>query len=162
MTAWADHLRRMGDRRATGGIRAVLIYLNGLTEHRFTAMYRFDDERLRNLYFYDRERPAVESCPDIPVLASYCVFVRASRHTFVTPDSVADGRVGGHPKRLEVRSYCGVPLVDEAGRMFGTVCHFDPRPLPISGESVALMEALAPLLAAGPAEPRAAPDPGRR
>lgn len=158
MTTTADHLKQMRDRRAGGGVRSVLIYLNGLTDHRFTAMYRFDTEQLRNLYFYDRERPEVETCPDIPVLASYCVFVRDSRHTFVTPDSVADGRVGSHPKRLEVRSYCGVPLVDEAGRMFGTVCHFDTRPLPISDENVSLMEALAPILAAGPAEPGAAAD----
>jgi GAF domain-containing protein len=47
---------------------------------------------------------------------------------------------------MEVRSYCGVPLVDDDGHMFGTICHFDYGPLPISDDSVALMEAVAPLL----------------
>jgi hypothetical protein len=46
-----------------------------------------------------------------------------------------------------------VPLVDEAGRVFGTVCHFDARSLPVSEETVSLMEALAPILAMGPPEP---------
>ena len=130
------------------GIRGVLVYLNRLSDHRFTALYRFDSERLRNVYFFDRERPDVETCPDIPVMASYCVFVRNSRNTFVTVDSLADERVTGHPKRLEVRSYCGVPLVDEDGRAFGTICHFDALPLSISDENVELMEAVAPMLRA--------------
>ena len=136
-------MRNLG---SSHGIRAVLIYLNGLTEHRFTALYRFDLEQLKNVYFFDRERPDVETCPDIPVMASYCVFVRNSGNTFVTMDSMVDARVTGHPKRLEVRSYCGVPLVDEDGRAFGTICHFDTQPLSISDQNVELMESVAGLL----------------
>ncbi len=33
---------------AEQGVRAGLVYLNGLTEHRFTAVYRFDGDTLRN------------------------------------------------------------------------------------------------------------------
>jgi hypothetical protein len=51
----AAHAQRMREILAGGGVRAVLIYLNGLTEHRFTAMLIFhDDELLRSAYFYDR------------------------------------------------------------------------------------------------------------
>ena len=128
------------------GIRAALIFLNGLTEHRFTALYRFDKETLRNIYFFDRENPSQDSTPDIPVMASYCVFVRNRRSTFATPDSLQDDRVEGHPKRQIVQSYCGVPLRDVNGEMFGTICHFDFRPIPISDENIELMEAVAPLL----------------
>ena len=133
------------------GMRAVLVYLNGLTEHRFTAMYRFDDELLHSTHFYDREHPDLASCADIPVAASYCVFVRESGQPFATPDAPADARVDGHPKQMSMQSYCGVPLVDANGRMFGTICHFDPRPLPLDNEAVALMEAVASLLPVVPA-----------
>lgn len=146
MTITAENLQQMKAIQEHSGIRALLIHLNGLTDHRFTALYRFDEDSLHNLYFFDQQQPEILSCPDIPVLASYCVFVRSSGQTFVTPDSLADERVRGHAKRMEVRSYCGVPLVDDEGRMFGTICHFDFSALPISDDSVALMEAVAPLL----------------
>lgn len=48
-----------------------LIFLNGLTEHWFSSLYRFDADTLKNLYFYDRENPTLESSPDVPVIASY-------------------------------------------------------------------------------------------
>lgn len=146
-TTPAEHVQRMREIRDRDGVRAVLIYLNSLTEHRFTALLRFhDDEQLRSAYFYDRQRPELESCPEIPIPNSYCVFVRQTGDTFTTLDSLADDRVADHPKRLEVRSYCGVPLVDAAGRLLGTICHFDPRPLPLTPDDVALLEAVAPLL----------------
>jgi len=87
-----------------------------------------------------------ESTPDIPVMISYCVFVRNRRSTFTIADSLQDDRVRDHPKRQEVQSYCGVPLRDVNGEMFGTICHFDFRPIPISDANVELMEAVAPLI----------------
>ncbi len=127
-------------------MRAGLVFLNGLTEHRFTALYQFNKETLNNQYFFDRENPMLESTPDIPVMASYCVFVRDGRNTFTTSDSLRDDRVLGHPKRQEVRSSCGVPLCDESGKMVGSICHFDFRPVPISEANVTLMEAMGPLI----------------
>lgn len=129
-----------------GDVRGALALLNAEAGHRFTALYRFDDETLRNLWLYDREHPEIERCEDIPVLASYCVYVRERRAPFRVDDSGADERVSGHPKRDSIRAYCGVPLIDRSGRMFGTVCHFDLQPRTISDRSVALMQALAPLL----------------
>lgn len=128
------------------GLRAALIYLNGLTAFRFTALYRFDNDTLRNLYFYDRENPHVEISNDIPVLASYCVFVRQLQQKFATADSFNDARVVDHPKRRQVRAYCGVPLMDRHGNVFGSVCHFNIEPMPTSERDVELMEALARLL----------------
>ena len=97
------------------GVRAALIFLNGLTAHRFTALYRFDDETLKNIYFYDRDYPEVESSPEIPVQASYCVFVRSTQRTFAVADASRDERVAAHPKRHELKSYCGVPLLTNKG-----------------------------------------------
>lgn len=146
MATIADSLRQLRRVLTEQDIRAALIFLNGLTEHRFTALYRFDKETLKNLYFFDRENPSQDSAPDIPVMASYCVFVRNHRATFITRDSLQDDRVDGHPKRRELQSYCGVPLRDANGEMFGTICHFDFRPIQISEENVELMEAVAPLI----------------
>ncbi|MDB5034307.1 MAG: luxQ 8 [Chlorobi bacterium] len=128
------------------GIRAALRLLNSQTPHRFTALYRFDGETLKSLYFVDAENPEVESCPDIPVMASYCVFVRKTGNRFTVHDTLKDDRVEGHPKQREVQSYCGVPLLDESGNLFGTICVFDFESIPIGNDIVHMMEFLAPLL----------------
>lgn len=128
------------------GIRAAVIFLNGLTAFRFTALYRFDQDTLHNLCFYDRENPTVESSPDIPVLASYCVFVRELKDKFATADSLRDERVRDHPKQRVVHAYCGVPLVDRMGNMFGTICHFNIEPTPTREADIELMEAMGQLI----------------
>lgn len=128
------------------GLRAGVEYLNSLTGHRFTALYRFDDDTLRNRVFYDRDNPATLATDDIPVLASYCVFVRDGGGAFNTDHAALDDRVGDHPKRHVLQAYCGVPLRDDFGNVVGTICHFDFEPTPISRENLELMEAVAPLL----------------
>lgn len=146
MTEFDDALQRLRALIHQGDVRGALAMLNARTAHRFTSLYRFDDDVLRNVWFYDCQHPEVETIEDGPVRASYCVFVRETQSTFQVDDADADLRVADHPKRDQIRAYCGVPLLDAEGRMFGTVCHFDYRPLRISDENVALMEALAPLL----------------
>jgi GAF domain-containing protein len=138
-----SHLRAV---LRAGDLRGAVMFLNSLTTHRFTSLFRFDGELLRNVVFFDRQNPAQSAVDDIPVAASYCVFVRDAAETFTVPDAASDPRVDGHPKQPVFRAYCGVPLVDEQGRMFGTICHFDVEPRRISDEHVDLMEAIAPLL----------------
>ena len=146
MTSTREHLQHMKALRDSAGARSVLIYLNELAPHRFSAMFRFVGSQLRSVCFLDRERPELDSCPEIPITTSYCVFVRDSDKTFSTLDSFSDQRVDGHPKKLEIRSYVGVPLIDVSGEMFGTVCHFDAMPQDIDSQSVELMEALGSIL----------------
>ena len=128
------------------GLRAGLIFLNGLAGHRFSALYQFADQTLRNLYFYDRENPEIESADEIPVTASYCVFLRDTGGLFHTSDALRDDRVRSHPKREQIQAYCGVPVFDTAGTVFGSVCHFDLEPRVIADVDVDLMEAFAVLL----------------
>lgn len=132
-----------------GAVREAVIYLNGQSGHRFTSLFRFDGETLRNVEFFDRERPDQTRIDDIPVMASYCVFLRDTGGTFSTPESLEDDRLHGHPKRMQVRAYCGVPLVDDRGRMFGSVCHFDFEPVPTRPIDIELLEAVAPALQRG-------------
>ncbi|MEO8435850.1 MAG: GAF domain-containing protein [Pyrinomonadaceae bacterium] len=131
---------------ANGGVRGAVAFLNSLTHHRFTSLYRFDGPTLRNITFFDRENPTVDSCEDIPVEASYCVFVRDTSARFTVRDAGRDERVKNHPKRDVVQSYCGVPLLDRNGKMFGSICHFDFKPGPVSDLDVELLEYMARLL----------------
>lgn len=128
------------------GVRPALTYLNRLSAHRFTAVFRFEGGTLRNLHMVDRNDPTVERCADQPVLESYCIYVRRTAETFVTEDSASDERVAGHPKQKTVQSYCGIPLFEENGTLFGTICHFDFEPRPFGDDEVLLLEDAAPLL----------------
>ena len=83
---------------ARTGVRGAVRFLNSLTSHRFTSLYRFEGATLRNVVFYDRENPGVENCEDIPVEASYCVFVRDLGEKFMIEEAQSDGRVANHPK----------------------------------------------------------------
>ncbi len=131
---------------AGGGAREALAFLNSLTGFRFSSLYRFDDATLRAITFFDREQPLLDDCESVPVMASYCVFVRDSGASFRMADSRTDPRVSIHPKRGVVRSYCGVPLRDREGRMFGSACHFDYAPGPMLDQDAELLEMLADLI----------------
>src|SRR5688572_1178134 len=94
------------------GVRAALIYMNQRTSHRFSAIFRFDDETLRSVYFYDRLNPGAEHIDELPVEASYCVFIRRTGNPFEVEASLTDPRVQDHPKRNTIQSYTGMPLLD--------------------------------------------------
>jgi GAF domain-containing protein len=142
-------ISELEDALARDGVRAALALLNGLTDHRFTALYRFDGEFARNLYFFDRERPSVEEAGDmdeIPLTVTYCVYIQETGRPFVIQDALADDRLIDHPSRSRIQAYCGVPLTDADGRTFAAMCHFDFRPVAVDGSHVELMESLGPLL----------------
>lgn len=155
---WALHIKLMNrNSNATamvelkaalvkGGIREAVVFLNSLTSHRFTSLYKFDNATLRNLTFFDRQHPEQNSCDDIPVEASYCVYVRDSSSKFLVEHAELDQRVINHPKRDSIQFYCGVPLTNEDGKMIGTICHFDVKPSRIADLDVDLMEYLARLM----------------
>ena len=128
------------------GTRGAIAYLNSLTDHRFTSLYRFDADMLRSVIFYDREHPDMLTCEDISVLASYCVFVRDSGAMFTTHEARCDTRLTNHPKQHTVQAYCGVPLLNQNGKMFGTICHFDFQPRHTADADVELLEYMAHLL----------------
>ena len=127
-------------------VREALRYLNGLTPYRFTGVYRFGNDQMSNRVFYDREHPEVRSMQDVPIDATYCSFMRHSRGPFLLADSLRDDRLASHCAREAVRSYCGVPLVDERGWMHGSLCHFDYEPHPLRETDLMLLQDIAPLL----------------
>ncbi|WP_427911635.1 GAF domain-containing protein [Ramlibacter sp. MMS24-I3-19] len=138
--------QKIADLIAQDQVRDALRYMNGLTSYRFSAVYRFGKDQLSSRVFYDRERPDMLSTETIPVEASYCIYVRNHRGPFLLADSLRDDRVVDHAKRAEVRSYCGVPLVDDRGWMHGSLCHFDYEPHPLRETDFMLLQEIAPLL----------------
>lgn len=128
------------------GVQHALRFLNELTPHRFTGVYRFDHPVLRNLRLFDRENPELEIGADSPLRETYCSIVGEQQAPFFTPDAARDARLGEHPAREHVVSYTGVLLRDEHGVPFGTLCHFDLRPQPVPRETIGLLEHMAPLI----------------
>lgn len=131
---------------STQGVRAAVIHLNHQTEHRFTAVLRFEKISLTSLAFYDRLHPAADRCDDIPEDASYCIFVKRRNAPLVIANSLTDPRAIGHPAQKTIQAYCGYPLRDEAGKVYGTMCHFDFEPRSASDEPLEGMELLGELL----------------
>ena len=131
---------------ASEGVRASICYLNSLTGHRFSAVFRFDGNQLQSLIYFDRLNPQVLSCPEIPVQASYCYFVREANAPFTTEDAQHDDRLGDHPQRHIVQSYCGTPLFDEDGELLGSICHFDFSPNQTTQVDLELLECMASIL----------------
>ena len=130
----------------SGGIRGALRFLNQRTVHRFTGIYQFRDQELVNLYLYDREDPNVQPAPAQALDSSYCAFLKATNQAFVVASAAHDPRVTDHPKRELIASYCGVPLIRPDGSPYGSLCHFDYRPLVFSDMDLAFMEACAPII----------------
>lgn len=65
---FTEHLRRHG-------VHGALQYLNNRTPHRYTGVFRFDDDMLRNEALFDRYQPELTKGEDAPMAATYCALV---------------------------------------------------------------------------------------
>ena len=117
------------------GLLPAMRWLNAQTPYRFTAIFSFDGDMLRNVCLVDKQNPEVTRCDDQPILNSYCVYIHRTSEKFYLEESLQDNRVVGHPKREDYRGYYGIPLFDRDNRMVGTACHFDTEPIEVT-ESV--------------------------
>jgi len=139
------------------GAHAVLATVNARTRFRYTGLYRVESEILRNIALFDRENPMLRAAGECtPLQATYCNIVAANGLSLAIGDAPNDARLIGHPARGSVLSYVGVPVRDRAGRVAGTLCHWDSRPrLAPAGELLVLervAEMLSPLLGAAAPE----------
>ena len=129
------------------GLHACLRLLNSRTPHRFTGIYRYDGDVLRNVALYDRFDPVATRGEDVAMTDAYCAIVGATQCPLEFVEARTDGRFA-HKAGSPVVSYCGALIRDEAGRAFGTLCHFDVRACQASGTELTLLEAAAPFLLA--------------
>ncbi|MBL8742532.1 MAG: response regulator [Myxococcales bacterium] len=114
---------------ARGDVRGALAKLNAGTPYRFTSVLRFDGDKLSSVWSFDRESPTTDSFPlELPIAASYCLFIKDTGQPFMVTDASADPRTASHAKRGVLDAYCGVPIVARDGSLFGSLCHYDESP----------------------------------
>ena len=127
------------------GLHSALGVLNEYTPHRFTGVYRFDGDMLRNIALFDRWSVDVKGGPDAPMAETFCAIVPKEGLWLEVVDGRADSR---YPWMHEnpVVCYCGALIKDDAGEPFGTVCHFDLQPCEAGSSQVPLLLAATPLI----------------
>jgi GAF domain-containing protein len=134
---------------ADQGVRESLAYLVGLSDYRFIGIWRFQDGKADAAVHFDKENPGVLRAQEVADTATYCCYVRDSRGAFKTAHALLDPRTEGHPAREAVPTYCGVPVMDSAGVLLGTLCHYDLVPRDPEQINLELMFAVASTLAQG-------------
>lgn len=124
------------------GLQAGLEMLNQRVPHRYTVVYRFDGDAFYAVAVVDKlDEAPPELFNKVPFEDSFCQF-SVGRGEFKTSDSLQDHRLDGHVHQADVQSYVGLPLTEPAGGLYGTLCHLDFVPQPLSeGEFAFLQEA---------------------
>ncbi len=130
------------------GLLGAMRWLNSTVPYRYSAIFGFDGDTLKNLCLIDKAAPSVTQCDSQSISESYCLYIHRTPATFALEDAVHDTRVDGHPKQQLFQSYYGVPLFDDRGELRGTVCHFDAAAQPASREMAEILDDLAPHIAA--------------
>lgn len=130
------------------GLQGALGVLNARVPHRFTAVYRRVGHSMHNLATFDKHRHLdALDLATVPVKDSFCQFVLRDG-LFLTEQSGGDDRLQGHPYAGVVRSYLGVPVHDRAGKLAGTLCHFDLEAHEVGDDEYLLLDRVARLLPA--------------
>ena len=124
----------------------LLKYLNGLTDHRFTGVYRFEPGWVVSVALWDRENPGIRIGADVKMKESYCWLTGTGEASFVIEDASVDSRLKGHAARDAVRSYVAVLLRDRTAKQWGTLCHFDFAPRALNPLTKARLEMFRPLV----------------
>lgn len=145
----------------TDSLRLALATLLQRTDYRFIGLWRFQDGKANAVVHFDRKNPEILRVDEIPDDATYCCYVRDSHQPFTTADARTDARLAQHPARDDVLTYCGVPVMDSAGHVLATLCHYDVVPRDPAQVDLELMLNVAGFLALEgrvPPYPDAAPN----
>jgi hypothetical protein len=126
------------------GVHAALEYLNHRTPHRYTGVFRFEGDMLRNEVLFDRNQATIRQGEDIPLAVTYCALVGQQEAPLNILDAATDPQAQGVD--TPVISYCGVLIRDTPGRAYGTLCHYDMQRCQERTTDLPLLEAAARLL----------------
>lgn len=129
----------------TRGLHAALRLLNARATHRFTGVYRYDGEWLRNVALVDRWNVDVTQGDDAPMKETFCAIVPSQGVALEVTDGRTDTRFPWMNQNA-VGSYCGTLIRRDNGDPFGTVCHFDLMRCETASSEFPLLAAAAPLI----------------
>ena len=138
--------RAFAPKLLNGDLYDLLAYLNGLTDHRFTGVYRFEPGWVVSVALFDRDDPATHIGADVKMKESYCWLTGLGGATYVIEDACCDSRLARHVAREAVRSYVAVVLRDKQHAPWGTLCHFDFAPRKPTEFARQRLEAFRPLI----------------
>ena len=138
-----DDLSRFVRALEESGLFGGLQYLNGRTAFRFTGIYRFDGDMLRNVALFDRWTPEARQGADAPMSETFCAIVKQTGDAIQVSNGRTDPRFPWMSANAVV-SYCGALIRDEGGHPMGTLCHFDLQPVEPPSSELNLLKAAAP------------------
>ncbi|QIX62837.1 GAF domain-containing protein [Hymenobacter sp. BT18] len=124
------------------GVHAALEFLNRRTPHRYTGIYRFDADVLRNEALFDRYQPTPQQAGPVPMAVTYCSLVGQRQQPLEIQDASTDADIQGLID-TPVVSYCGVLIRDAEGQPYGTLCHYDMQRCQERTTDLPLLEAAA-------------------
>jgi hypothetical protein len=127
------------------GLRAALVHLNQRTPHRYTGVFRFDDDMLRSVALVDKWNADTTRGDDIPIAAAYCAHLHRTGEPLAVADGSTDSRVPWMANS-PVMSYCGAVIGDPSGKPWGALCHFDTARCEAKGSDMPLLVAAAAIL----------------
>jgi len=64
------------------GLQTSMRWLNQQVPYRFTAIFRFDGDMLRNVCLVDKLNSEITRCDDQPITESYCIYINHTRKKF--------------------------------------------------------------------------------
>ena len=123
-------------------LHAAINYLNSRTPHRFTAVYKFEGEVLKNICLVDKFDSKVNKSADALICDSYCSLLTKALSIDMLSHIPAD-----YPKLSSmVEAYGGVLIMDEFGNPFGSLCHYDLKRCEVNINDIPLLKKTAPLI----------------
>ncbi|WP_263262915.1 GAF domain-containing sensor histidine kinase [Pseudomonas sp. RIT-PI-S] len=136
----------IGRIEAVPGMLRVLCDTTGL---RFAAVARVSDSHWTACAVHDRLGFGLEPGGQLELSSTLCDEIRGSHRTIVIDHASTDPLYCNHhtPRQYSFESYISVPLFYPDGRLFGTVCAFDPLPTQLRNSTATTMvESFARLL----------------
>ena len=106
------------------GLHAALLFLNARTPHRYTGVFRFDGDMLRNVALVDKWDSDLTHGADVPLAEAYCAHLHRTGEPLQVAHGPSDARVPWMAGSAIV-SYCGAVITTPGGEPWGALCHFD-------------------------------------
>ena len=128
------------------GTHSALKFLNQRVSHRFSAIYRLDKNDLNIVELIDKlDDAATVPASRVPFSQSFCE-IAVREGSFKTSNSALDKKLDGLPNQGVLLSYVGLPLMQQAGNLYGTLCHYDTTEQNISDAEFAFLQQAAALM----------------
>ena len=132
-----------------GAVPTMLRVLCDTTGMRFAAVARVSDTHWTACAVEDRLGFGLGPGGQLELSTTLCDEIRGNHRTIVIDHASADPLYCDHhtPRLYSFESYISVPLFYPDGRLFGTLCAFDPKPANLrQGTAVPVVESFAQLL----------------